>query len=68
MIKVAIIEGEGFTDIIMDGHAKDPLVCSAVSAIRDTFILGLSAIEESYTNEIAITRMEVDENEKDSNK
>lgn len=68
MVETKVIQSNGGTIIQLKGHAKDPLVCSAISAITDTYILGLQAIQESYPNEINVNYKEVNADEKDSSK
>lgn len=46
--KVMIVKGNGYMRIVADGHHKDPIVCSGISAIMQTCELGLKAIADSY--------------------
>lgn len=46
--KIIIAKDEGYMQITVDGHHKDPIVCAGISAIMQTAELGLKAIHESY--------------------
>lgn len=59
MVKVNVNEADGFYEIKLEGHAINPLVCSAISAITDTFILGLQGVEEIHPEEIKVKIREV---------
>ena len=43
-----IVKNDGYMRIVADGHHKDPIVCSGISAIMQTCELGLKAIADSY--------------------
>jgi uncharacterized protein YsxB (DUF464 family) len=36
-------------------HAKDPIVCAAISAILETTVLGLQAISFKYPKDLKLT-------------
>lgn len=60
MVKGIVLQADGYVKIELNGHAKDATVCSAISAITDTYLLGLQAIQENYPNEISLQIKEIE--------
>lgn len=51
-IKVTMRNGE--MEIYSVGHANDVAVCSAISAILETAVLGLQAVAETHPDKVQI--------------
>ena len=45
---ITIVKDNGYMRVSINGHHKDPIVCSGLSAIIQTCELGLKAIADSY--------------------
>lgn len=56
--RITITKGNGYREIRVEGHNLDPIVCSALSAIVETTILGLEALANS-TNSVTIIEEEI---------
>lgn len=56
--RITITKGNGYREIRVEGHNQDPIVCSALSAIVETTILGLEALANS-TNSVTIIEEEI---------
>lgn len=60
MIKINATEGNGYLELKIEGHAKDPLVCCAVSTLSDTIVTMLEVLSNQYPDEIKFNLMEED--------
>lgn len=58
MIKINATEANGYLDLKIEGHAKDKLVCCAVSTLSDTIITMLEILSNQYPNEITFNLRE----------
>ena len=60
MIKINATEGNGYLESRMEGHAKDKLVCCAVSTLSDTIITMLEKLSIQFPEEIKFNLVEED--------
>ena len=60
MIKINATEGNGYLELRIEGHAKDKLVCCAVSTLSDTIVTMLEVLSNQYPDEIKFNLMEED--------
>ncbi len=60
MINIKVVEGNGHLDLKIEGHAKDKLVCCAVSTLSDTIVTMLEVLSKQYPNEISFNLREED--------
>lgn len=52
MIRVHVVQGDGYMNLTIGGHAKDKLVCCAVSTLSDTIVTMLEKLSNEYPGEI----------------
>ena len=45
--KITIVKGDGFMQITVEGHNKDPKICAGISAIMQTTEAGLELLADS---------------------
>lgn len=50
--KITVTKGDGYMSIEANGHHKEPIVCSAISAIMQTTEAGLKNLADSVDNVI----------------